>query len=33
MLEAETPCELLLVKYRVCVEEGKPEYNHMERTG
>jgi hypothetical protein len=33
MLEAENPCALLLLKYRVCVEEGKPEYNHMERVG
>jgi hypothetical protein len=33
MLEAENPCALLLLKYRVCVEEGKPEYNHMVRVG
>lgn len=33
MLEAQNPCALLLLKYRVCVEEGKPEYNHMVRAG
>jgi hypothetical protein len=33
MLQAENPCEMLILKYRVCVEEGKPEHNHMGRTG
>lgn len=31
MLELENPCAMLNLKYRFCVEEGKPEANTMDR--